>query len=323
MVRVFLVVRVVLVFMVLIFQDGNPKRTKMSSKYERHVKQREGLMEQFERGDIGRKFYLRRMGALSLKADKAAKRMIPEYEDAANATNATPKETLNVDSESDDSLSETRPEVLESDTSSTDQEDPFSRDPVLQPTRTAAASKKVSKKTGPKKKELCQVCKKGFQLRRVPPLHIACSSCSKLIHKRCRDTMEEKFVCMKCRPASGEVPSHPEEPNHACPDEATSHQAPDPANNSCCEELLLAEDDVIGSPCLPSYQDYAEKFDARMMTLGFERSPSQRNTVGDGNCGIYSLLDQLNLPYQDSDPIFGVDDSVYARFVFSFLFIQF
>ena len=53
-----------------------------------------------------------------------------------------------------------------------------------------------------------------------------------------------------------------------------------------------------------------------MSQLGFKRSPSQQDTVGDGNCGIYALLDQLNLPYQDVDPMFGIGDAEFVRFLY-------
>ena len=51
----------------------------------------------------------------------------------------------------------------------------------------------------------------------------------------------------------------------------------------------------------------------RMSFLGFKRSPSQPDTQGDGNCGIYALLDQLNLPSNGPLPIFERDEAVFAR----------
>ena len=77
--------------------------------------------------------------------------------------------------------------------------------------------------------------------------------------------------------------------------------------------MLLAEDDVL-PPCLPSYRSYKVQFDQRISSLGFTRSPSQPDTLGDGNCGIYALLDQLNLPSSEPDPFFGRDDSLFARY---------
>ena len=54
-------------------------------------------------------------------------------------------------------------------------------------------------------------------------------------------------------------------------------------------------------------------FDRRMKSLGFSRSPSQQNTIGDGNCGPRALCDQLNLKTNDADPDFGSDDYTFAR----------
>ena len=75
--------------------------------------------------------------------------------------------------------------------------------------------------------------------------------------------------------------------------------------------MLLSEE--VEVPCLPTYLDYNTKFDERMNNLGFERSPTQRNTKGDGNCGIYALLDQLNLPKNEPNPMFVREDDFFAR----------
>ena len=83
---------------------------------------------------------------------------------------------------------------------------------------------------------------------------------------------------------------------------------------TCCDESLLSEGEVRFS-CLPSYQGSERKFDERMNFLGFERSPSQPFTLGDGNCGVYSLLDQLNLPTSDPLSMFERDDALFARYV--------
>ena len=48
-----------------------------------------------------------------------------------------------------------------------------------------------------------------------------------------------------------------------------------------------------------------------MSSLGFKRSPSQPNTIGDGACGVRALCDQLNLSC--SDPMFGPEDHLFAR----------
>ena len=63
-------------------------------------------MEQFSRGEISRTFYLREMGAISLKADRKAKRMVAVPEESEMPPNNV---NLTVDSDSQDSLSETRP----------------------------------------------------------------------------------------------------------------------------------------------------------------------------------------------------------------------
>ena len=60
---------------------GNPKKTKMSTLYEKLVFRRESPMEQFERGELPRLFFLQQMGAISLKSDKAASRMVLNIED--------------------------------------------------------------------------------------------------------------------------------------------------------------------------------------------------------------------------------------------------
>ena len=82
----------------------------------------------------------------------------------------------------------------------------------------------------------------------------------------------------------------------------------------CCDEALLIEDEVTGPRSrLPTFQGSEEKFDKRMSSLGFERSPSQPNTLGDGNCGLYALLDQLNLPSSGPLPMFERDEVLFVR----------
>ena len=77
--------------------------------------------------------------------------------------------------------------------------------------------------------------------------------------------------------------------------------------------MLLAEEEEIAFCSLPSYVQYGNIFDKRMEDLGFGRSPFQANTLGDGNCGLYSLLDQLNLPHNLPNPMFEREDCIYAR----------
>lgn len=45
-----------------------------------------------------------------------------------------------------------------------------------------------------------------------------------------------------------------------------------------------------------------------MEFLGFGRSPSQQNTIGDGNCGPRALCDQLNLDFPDFTWVKGRKD---------------
>ena len=179
------------------FQAGNPRRMKIAPKYERLIERRERLMQQFSKGEIDRRFYLKEMGAISLKADRKAKRIGPEEE-------VVPSSNINVsiDSESNDSLSETRPFGEESeDSSCSDQEAPSNR-----PQRSASSVASVpvalrpgSKKKKASKKQICPSCRKSFQLKRSPPLHISCTECGKLYHKRCRNDVAVKFICQKCR----------------------------------------------------------------------------------------------------------------------------
>ena len=85
-------------------------------------------MDQFQKRLITRSFYLQQMGAISLKADKAARRIVVPQDD--QPLEQVPTE----DCVSDDSLSETRPVPADSDdlTSDSDIEDPLAADPVLQ-----------------------------------------------------------------------------------------------------------------------------------------------------------------------------------------------
>ena len=131
---------------------------------------------------------------------------------------------------------------------------------------------------------------------------------------------------MKCKPSdpsadTGTASSDNHPSAHDAHDVPSYFEVPaapstGPGSASCCDELLLGEDQDATKHYLPSYQEYQVRFDTRMTFLGFERSPTQRQTRGDGNCGIYALLDQLNLSYHESDPIFGVEDALYARFLY-------
>ena len=268
-------------------------------------------MDQFQKQLITRQFYLQQMGAISLKADKAAKRIVVPKD--AQPEEQVPTEDLG----SEDSLSETRPLPADSDdvTSESDAEDPLSADPVLQlgKKKPATAAKTVKKPAEANRKQLCPVCKRGFQLRRLPPLHISCSKCKLLVHKRClKDS--SSTLCVACESDVVNVSVAA-----ACPPQGSPRPASVPSSlgasvpsADCCDELLLSEGKVRFS-CLPSYQSAERKFDERMTFLGFERSPSQPCTLGDGNCGVYGLLDQLNLPTSDPMPRFDRDEALFAR----------
>ena len=78
-------------------------------------------MDQFQKQLITRRFYLQQMGAISLKADKAARRIVVPKDD--QQTEQVPTEQVPVDEcESEDSLSETRPVPADSDESTSDSE---------------------------------------------------------------------------------------------------------------------------------------------------------------------------------------------------------
>ena len=149
-------------------------------------------MGQFERGEISRTYYLREMGAISLKADTASSRNLTEVDQTL-----LPVPDEHEDSE--DSLSETRPPPQDSEDSDLEQEDPFEN---LNAKKPQAKAQQPRKKASEGKKQLCPVCRKGFQLRRDPPLHLACTNCGKFTHLRCIKSNEESFVCVKCKDAS-------------------------------------------------------------------------------------------------------------------------
>ena len=314
-------------FQIDVLQAGNPKRTHVSKKYAALVKRREVLMEQFQKQMITRKFYLQQMGALSLKADRAAKRVTEENND----------ETVNVEEvASDDSLSETRPLPAASASSESDEgvdpppavgdlaDHPLAAALGIGRRRADAAAKKKSSQAN--KKQLCPVCKRGFQLRRVPPLHITCAACKALVHKRCLK-VSSTTICDSCNPSL--PPASPSNPlplsspsNPPPPLASTSHHVyPSPplqasilsqaGQSNRCDEAQQ-EDELPGS-CLATYQGSEKKFDERMATLGFKRSPSQPDTRGDGNCGLYALLDQLNLPVNGPLPMFERGEALFAR----------
>ena len=149
-------------------------------------------MKQFEKGDITRSFFLKEMGALSLKANREADRLWTDVQDGVHIP-----ATHDIDSsDSEDSLSETRP-LLPSSDSDSDQEDPFVNLP-------RATKKKPRKGTSKPTRPTCPVCGKGFQLGRIPPLHLNCPECTKPTHKRCIAKNVDTFICIKCVPSESE-----------------------------------------------------------------------------------------------------------------------
>ena len=113
----------------------------MSPKYVRLVDRRDELMRKFEKGDVNRLFYLKQLDALTLKADKLARRLVPDQIEAeeantepnaeANAAGNAEANATAVDSDASiDSMSETRLDPVESEDSDVNQEDPFSMEPT-------------------------------------------------------------------------------------------------------------------------------------------------------------------------------------------------
>ena len=144
-----------------------------------------------------------------------------------------------------------------------------------------------------------------------------CTGCAKPIHIRCvpkQDREGRSFLCTRCKPAA--VQTAPPDvsaslaslsmnsPNRLS---GANHRAkicvdgPSSARNqseSCCDEILLNETEEVS-------------FDDRMTFLGFKRSPTQPNTIGDGACGVRALCDQLSSSC--TDPMFGPEDHEFAR----------
>ena len=89
-------------------KDGNPSRKKVNAKYQQLIDKREELMERYSKNDIDEDFYLQRMGALSLKLARVAKKTTVDAE-VPEATSREPGGNgVGDGDESNDSLSETR-----------------------------------------------------------------------------------------------------------------------------------------------------------------------------------------------------------------------
>ena len=221
-------------------------------------------------------------------------------------------------------MSETRPLPQSEDSDSfSDDDHQYGSDAL-----TGAAGKIVEKPRKKKSKPMqCPICIKGFQLRRQPPLHVVCSSCSIYVHKRCvpKKHLKSIFVCSKCSSATMElIPSD----NGSQPCEIESPIAPH-HNASESVSFIPVKPNIYAKVCssgpgalkaavaaakaLPKYNDSSNvlEFEQRMASVGFKSSPTQPNTLGDGACGVRALCDQLNL-FTD-DPMFGRDEHDLAR----------
>lgn len=141
-------------------------------------------MSQFEKKEISRSFYLKQMGALCLKASKESDRLVNE----PNVVG-----TQAADTDSDDSLSKTRMMPHSSNDDSSDQES------LVSNRRLHVAPVRPKRRNAGAPRPVCPVCKKGFQLNRLPPLHLNCSKCKAPTHKRCISKPNEApFLCVDC-----------------------------------------------------------------------------------------------------------------------------
>ena len=202
-----------------------------------------------------------------------------------------------------------------------------------------------------KSREICSVCSRGFQLRREPPLHLLCSSCGKPTHTRCVRKLNRSlssFLCQKCNPGPEHSSSYTRSENgggeaskSGCPtsslvQSSSVSQAPEVSSRTLGATVPVGNlgaafvnakvctsgpssargnpDDIseLGVEDTAILLNEPEgDFDARMESLGFKRSPSQPNTIGDGACGVRALCDQLSLC--SNDPMFGPEEHVLAR----------
>ena len=161
-------------------------------------------MSQFEKNEITRSYYLKQMGALCLKASKESDRLV-------NERVPPPEPSAVPDSDSNDSLSETRMVPHSSDSDSDQYDQPANRRP-----RTAPLLQKRKQTANKASRPICPVCEKGFQLGRIPPLHLYCSICKKPMHKFCiQRSREGEFIRCKCQDSvdtrkslSPKLPSH-------------------------------------------------------------------------------------------------------------------
>ena len=97
---------------VLWIKDGNPPKQKVTSRYQKLIDKRDDLMAKYAKNQIEEDFYLKRMGAMSLKLARVAHKTTTTVQ-AQNVPGLVPHDLPGLvpddDVESNDSLSETRP----------------------------------------------------------------------------------------------------------------------------------------------------------------------------------------------------------------------
>ena len=220
-------------------------------------------------------------------------------------------------------MSETRPLPNSEDSDSfSDGDHPYGQDAL---TGAAKISEKPGKKRG--KAVSCPICHKGFQMRRQPPLHIVCSGCSIPVHKRCvpKKELMVPFECLKCSSATMKVvPSGNEHAHESLPSKIADTTTP----SISISESVTVQPNIHAKVCFSGPgamkvaakakalarlddRNTAHEFEQRMNSLGFKSSPTQSNTIADGNCGVRALCDQLNI-FSD-DPMFGQGEHDLAR----------
>ena len=83
-------------------------------------------------------------------------------------------------------------------------------------------------------RDICLVCSRGFQLKRLPPLHLLCATCSKPTHIRCVKSMNRSlrnFNCMKCEPSSHDQ-AHPSSDSQTTRGSSPARSSSDPPTTS-------------------------------------------------------------------------------------------
>ena len=131
---------------VLWIKDGNPPRKNVSSKYQQHIDKRDDLMEKYAKNKIDEDFYLQRMGALSLKLGRIARKPTTPLEAAPEGTG----DNAGHEADSNDSLSETRPLPQSEDTDSfSDNDHNYGTDAV-----TGGADRLLNRQVGKKRKPI-------------------------------------------------------------------------------------------------------------------------------------------------------------------------